>query len=104
MSFGSPLDKRKVLPLVEGTSWNGMFELNRMAFSDRLPKIAKAVALAVAFRLIKNITHILTGFYFSGWNQCGDGTIYRASGFYLTGIKEKTSWKAPSGESFHEPH
>ena len=44
MSFGSPLDKRKVLPLVEETSWNGMLELNRMAFSDRLPKIAKAVA------------------------------------------------------------
>ena len=26
MSFGSPLDKRKVLPLVEGTSWNGMLK------------------------------------------------------------------------------
>lgn len=40
MSFGSPLDKRKVLPLVEGTLWNEMLELNRMAFDDTLPIVA----------------------------------------------------------------
>ena len=31
--------------------------------------------------------------------QCGDGTIYRASGFALTNIvSNKTMWKLPSGE------
>ena len=102
MSFGSPLDKRKVLPLVEGTSWNGMLELNRMAFSDRLPKNSESRCLAVAFRLIKkHYPHIEWIISFSDGSQCGDGTIYRASGFYLTGIKKNTSiWKAPSGESF----
>jgi len=38
LQFGPPLDKRKVLPLVEDTEWNGMMELNRMAFSDNLPR------------------------------------------------------------------
>jgi len=31
--------------------------------------------------------------------QCGDGTIYRASGFFLTGLKVNNQiWAAPSGE------
>jgi len=28
MQFGSPLDRRKVLPLVRGTTWNQVPELN----------------------------------------------------------------------------
>ena len=104
MSFGSPLDKRKVLPLVEGTSWNGMLELNRMAFSDRLPKNSESRCLAVAFRLIKkHYPHIDWILSFSDGTQCGDGTIYRASGFVLTQIKKNNSiWRAPTGESFAE--
>ena len=100
MSFGSPLDKRKVLPLVEGTSWNGMLELNRMAFSDRLPKNSESRCLAVAFRLIKkHYPHIDWILSFSDGTQCGDGTIYRASGFVLTQIKEnKTLYLMPDGQ------
>lgn len=102
MSFGSPLDKRKVLPLVEGTAWNGMLELNRMAFSDVLPRNSESRCLAVAFRLIKKAyPHIEWILSFSDGTQCGDGTIYRASGFVLTGIKKNTSiWEAPNGEKF----
>ena len=102
MSFGSPLDKRKVLPLVEGTQWNGMLELNRMAFSDLLPRNSESRAMAVAFRLIKkHYPHIEWVLSFSDGAQCGDGTIYRASGFVLTGIKKNTSiWAAPTGELF----
>ena len=91
MSFGSPLDKRKVLPLVEGTSWNGMLELNRMAFSEKLPRNSESRALSVAFRLIKkHYPHIEWVLSFSDGCQCGDGTIYRASGFVLTQIKENS--------------
>lgn len=99
MSFGSPLDKRKVLPLVEGTQWNGMLELNRMAFSDRLPRNSESRALAVAFRIIrKNYPHIEWVVSFSDGAQCGDGTIYRASGFVLTQVKENSSiYNTPSG-------
>src|SRR5690625_6325675 len=53
MSFGSPMDKRKVLPLVEGTQWNGMLELNRMAFSDLLRRKRECSELDVGFRLLQ---------------------------------------------------
>ena len=89
MSFGSPLDKRKVLPLVSGTTWTGMLELNRMAFSDRLPRNSESRCLSVAFRLIKkHYPHIEWVVSFSDGCQCGDGAIYRASGFVLTGIRK----------------
>ena len=102
MSFGSPMDKRKVLTLVEGTSWTGMLELNRMAFSDRLPRNSESRCLAIAFKLIKkHYPHIDWVLSFSDGTQCGDGTIYRASGFVLTGIKANTqTWLAPDGEVY----
>ena len=91
MSFGGSIDKRKVLPLVDGTQWNGMLELNRMAFSDRLPRNSESRCMAVAFRLIKkHYPHIEWVLSFSDGCQCGDGTIYRASGFVLTQIKENS--------------
>ena len=100
MSFGSPLDKRKVLPLVEGTQWNGMLELNRMAFSDLLPRNSESRAMAVAFRLIKkHYPHIEWILSFSDGTQCGDGAIYRASGFVLTSIKQNnTLYEFPTGD------
>jgi hypothetical protein len=99
MSFGSPMDKRKVLSLVEGTSWNGMLELNRMAFSDQLPRNSESRCLAISFKLIrKHYPHIEWILSFSDGAQCGDGTIYRASGFVLTQIKENSSlYNTPSG-------
>jgi hypothetical protein len=85
MQFGPPLDKRKLLGLVEGTPWNGMLELNRMAFSDALPRNSESRAMAVAFRMLRkhrpDIKWILS---FSDGTQSGDGAIYRASGFVLT--------------------
>lgn len=88
MQFGPSLDKRKTQRLVEGTLWNGFLELNRMAFSEALPKNSESRALGVAMRLIKkHYPHIEWIISFSDGSQCGDGTIYRASGFLLTGIK-----------------
>ena len=100
MQFGSPIDKRKVLPLVEDTPWNGFLELNRMAFSENLPRNSESRALAVAFRLIKkHYPHIQWVLSFADGAQCGDGTIYRASGFHLTGIRQnKTILKLPNGK------
>lgn len=101
MQFGSPIDKRNVLPLVKDTKWHNMLELNRMAFSDRLPRNSESRALSIAFKIIKkhypNIEWILS---YADGTQCGDGTIYRASGFVLTGInKNSTIWKLPNGET-----
>ncbi len=99
MSFGCPMDKRKSIALVPGTLWNGMLELNRMAFSEKLPRNSESRALAVAFRMIrKHYPHIEWILSFSDGTQCGDGAIYRASGFVLTGIsKNKSLLQMPDG-------
>lgn len=100
MQFGSSIDKRKTQRLVKDTGWNEFIELNRMAFSDRLPRNSESRALGVAFRLIrKYYPHIKWIISFADGCQCGDGTIYRASGFTLTGIKKNTTMlRTPDGE------
>lgn len=99
MQLGPPIDRRKVLPLVKDTLWHEMIELNRMAFSDVLPKYSESRAISVVFKMIKKhypqIKWILS---FSDATQCGDGTIYRASGFDLIGIKKnKQMMQMPDG-------
>lgn len=105
MSFGSPMDKRKVLPLVrtkenEPCLWNEMLELNRMAFDDYLPKNSESRCISISFKLLKkNAPHIKWILSFSDGAQCGDGTIYRASGFELTQIRKNgTLFKFPNGQ------
>ena len=102
MQFGPSLDKRKMLGLVTGTLWNEFIELNRMAFADWLPRNGESRAIAYAFRWMrKQYPHIKWCVSFADGTQCGDGTIYRASGFVLTGIKENNQiWEAPTGEVF----
>ena len=90
MSFGSPTDKRRMLPLVKDTKWNEMIELNRMAFSDALPRFAESRAIAMALRWIKKNSNIKWVISFADGCQCGHGTIYQASNFKLVQIKENT--------------
>lgn len=102
MQFGPSLDKRKIQGLVEGTGWNEFIELNRIAFTDALPRNSESRAIAIAMRLLrKHAPHIKWVVTFADGSQCGDGTIYRASGFVLTGIKRNDQiWEAPAGERF----
>jgi hypothetical protein len=102
MQFGPSLDKRKIQGLVRDTGWNDFLELNRMAFSDRLPRNSESRAIGIAMRLIrKHYPHIEWVISFADGTQCGDGTIYRASGFVLTAIKKNDQiWAAPEGETF----
>ena len=53
LSFGSPLDKSKVINLVQPSLWNEMLELNRMAFDSYLPKYSESRCLSICFKLIK---------------------------------------------------
>ena len=103
MSFGPPTDKRKVLGLVEGTPWNGMLELNRMAFDDCLPRNSESRCISLAMKLLrKNAPHVKWVLSFADGCQCGDGTIYRASNFILTGIKQNnTLRRTENGEVIH---
>lgn len=92
LQYGDPLDRRRVLGLVEGTEWHQMLELNRMAFSDRLPRNSESRALAVSFHLLhKHAPQVKWVLSYADATQCGDGTIYRATGFVLTGIRENST-------------
>lgn len=104
MQFGPSLDKRKMLGLVEGTLWNEFIELNRMAFADWLPRNSESRALGFAFRWIrKQYPYLKWVVSFADGTQCGDGTIYRASGFVLTGINKSFNLvRLPSGEVIHK--
>lgn len=104
MSFGSPINKKGTIKAVRDTAWNGMLELNRMAFTDKLPRNSESRALAIAFKLIKkHYPHIEWVVSFSDGTQCGDGTIYRASGFVLTDIRESDALRInpKTGEVVH---
>lgn len=103
MSFGPSLDKYKLQGLVEGTGWNEFLELNRMAFDDVLPRNSESRAISVALRLIKkNAPQIKWVVSFADGCSCGDGTIYRASGFLLTAIKANGKLaQLPTGEKIH---
>lgn len=91
MQFGPSMRKDLIAPLVKGTGWNEFIELNRMAFADWLPRNSESRAIAVSIKLIrKAYPHIKWIVSFADGTQCGDGTIYRASGFVLTGIKENS--------------
>ena len=102
ISYGNPLDKGKVIGLVNGAKWNEMLEINRMAFDDYLPKYSESRCIAISIRLIKKkASHIKWILSYSDATMCGDGTIYRASGFVLTQInKNSTIWKTPNGLTF----
>ena len=92
MSFGPSINKKGTINLVEGTGWNEFIELNRMAFNDFLPKYSESRCISIAMKLIKkNAPHIKWVISFADGTQCGDGTIYRASGFKLVGIAENTA-------------
>lgn len=91
MQFGPSMRKDLIRPLVSGTAWHGFIELNRMAFADWLPRNSESRAISVAMRLIrKAYPQIEWVVSFADGTQCGDGTIYRASGFDLIGIKKNT--------------
>ena len=103
MSYGASMDKSKIVGLVADTKWNEFIELNRMAFDDYLPRNAESHCIAKSIKLIKkNAPHIKWIISFADACSCGDGTIYRASNFVLTGITvNKNMIMLPSGEKVH---
>lgn len=101
LSYGNSMDKRKTMTLVEGTGWNEFLELNRMAFDDYLPRNSESYCIGATLRMIKKkAPQIKWVISFADGTQCGDGTIYRASNFVLTGInKNKTILEMPDGST-----
>ena len=110
MSYGGSMRKDLIQPLVKNTGWNEFIELNRMAFDDYLPKYSESRCIAISIKLIKkHAPQIKWIISFSDGTQSGDGTIYRASGFVLTQIKDnsqlrinpKTNEVIQSMQAFH---
>ena len=106
LQYGNSIDKRNCIGFVdtgltENQGWNTFLELNRMAFDDYLPKYSESRCIAISIKLIKkNAPHIKWLLSYADGTQCGDGTIYRASGFYLCGInKNSTIYELKDGTS-----
>lgn len=102
MSYGCSLDKRKVQKLVinketkEPVLWNEWLELNIMAFDKVLPRNSESRCISISLKLIKkNAPHIRWIISFADGTHCGDGTIYRASGFKLTGVSTSSMIELP---------
>jgi len=100
LQFGPPIDRRNLLTLVRDTKFYNFLELNRMALADWLPRNGESRAISCCLRFIrKHHSEIEWIMSFADGTQCGDGTIYRASGFQLIGLKKNsTICKLSSGE------
>lgn len=103
LSFGPPMDKRNMLGLVRGSQWDSLIELNRMALAEHLPRNSESRALGVVLRMLRNKAPQLKWVVsFADAGQCGDGAIYRAAGFILTGIKRTHDMiRLPDGAVIH---
>lgn len=104
LSYGNSMDKRKTMALVEGTGWNEFLELNRMAFDDYLPRNSESYCIGATLRMIKKqAPQIRWVISFADGCSCGDGTIYRASNFVLTDIRENHNLcELPNGDKIHK--
>jgi len=104
MSYGPSINKKGTINLVEGTGWNEFLELNRMVFDKYLPKNSESRCISISIKMIKkNAPHIKWIVSFADATQCGDGAIYRASGFKLVGIIPNSSLRInpATGEKIH---
>lgn len=102
MQYGPSINKKGTINLVEGTGWNEFIELNRMAFDDYLPKYSESRCIAISIKLIKkNAPQIKWIISFADGTQCGDGTIYRASGFKLVGLAKNAGICKLNGKIVH---
>jgi hypothetical protein len=99
LQFGPSIDKRRMAQNL-GVGFNETLELNRMALSDACPKNSESRALGICLRILKKkYPHLRVIISFADACQCGDGTIYRASGFRLHSYKKNADiLVGPSGQ------
>jgi hypothetical protein len=91
LQFGPSIDKRRTGPSI-GCGMNDYIELNRMAIADVGIKNAESRSISVCLRMIQKWYPFMRAVLsFADACQCGDGTIYRASGFKLIQINKNKS-------------
>lgn len=93
LQFGPSINKRGMVKNFRNlVGFNEFLELNRMALSDKCPKNSESRAIGICMRILrKKYPHLKLIVSFADACQCGDGTIYRASGFKLHSFKKNTS-------------
>lgn len=98
LQFGPSIDKRRMAKGL-GVGFNEVIELNRMALSGMCPRNSESRAISICLKIIKKkYPHLKIVVSFADACQCGDGAIYRASGFKLIGFKKNTTLrKMPDG-------
>lgn len=101
--WGRPINKYLHINIVKNTKWNEFLELNRLVCLDGTPKNTESRFIKVMLLLIKkNAPQIKWVISFADATQCGDGTIYRASGFSLISIKSSEQiYRLPNGDKMH---
>ena len=101
--FGRPINKYFHIGIVKNTGWNEFLELNRFVLIDEIQRNAESRVISICLKLIKkNAPHIKWVMSYADAIQCGDGTIYRASGFKLLNInKSGQLYVLPNGETLH---
>lgn len=101
--WGRPINKYLQINLVKNSGWNSFLELNRLVCIDNTPKNTESRFISICLKLIKkNAPQIKWVISYADGTQCGDGTIYRASGFKLISISDSEQlYLLPSGEKMH---
>ena len=101
--WGRCINKYLHIGLVENTKWNGFLGLNRLVCIDDTPKNTESRFIKIMLVLLKkNAPHIKWVISFADATQCGDGTIYRASGFKLIKIsKSQQIYRLPNKSNIH---
>ncbi|OPZ24550.1 MAG: hypothetical protein BWZ03_00130 [bacterium ADurb.BinA186] len=91
LQFGKSIDIRRTGPTI-GCGMHDYLELNRMAIADVGIKNVESRSISYCLNFIKkNYPFIKAVLSFADATQCGDGTIYRASGFKLIQINKNKS-------------
>jgi hypothetical protein len=89
VSIGKSTQTRLTQAIFYNLGWNEYCEINRIAFDDYLPANSESRVLGFVIKQIKKTQpHIRCILSYADASQCGDGAIYRATGFLLTQIRE----------------
>jgi len=102
LQYGPSTDKRRMATNLN-VGMNEFLELNRMAMVEYAPKNSESRCISVTLKILKKQYPFLKVIIsFADACQCGDGTIYRASGFDLIDIKKNNSLLILSPEATKE--
>lgn len=96
LSFGYPVNAKKTPNIiVAGSTYNDMYELNRMAMHDDEPKFSESKAIGLCMKWIKRFhPHILYILSYSDGKEGNIGTIYQATGWdYLGYMISDSFWE-----------